>query len=142
MKAHESHDHQRTPDLEMRRCASTRRRSGWASGDPRAIDFSRDVEDTGSAWTSGSGGCSSSVRSSRRARVSRLDLLPLIMVVADERRLEEELFLTTLPLGGVASTSSSFRRVLDEVAGAAGDDLHRYHTPSYKTISTRSCRPR
>jgi ribonucleoside-diphosphate reductase beta chain len=61
-----------------------------------------------------------------------LDLLPLIMVVAEEGRLEEELFLTTF-LFEEGKHVEFFRRFLDEVCGADGD-LHGFHTPSYRTI--------
>jgi ribonucleoside-diphosphate reductase beta chain len=61
-----------------------------------------------------------------------LDLLPLIMVIAEEGRLEEELFLTTF-LWEEGKHVDFFRRFLDEVCGAT-DDLHRFHTPSYRRI--------
>jgi ribonucleoside-diphosphate reductase beta chain len=61
-----------------------------------------------------------------------LDLLPLIMVIAEEGRLEEELFLTTF-LFEEGKHVEFFRRFLDEVCGAHGD-LHGFHTPSYRTI--------
>ena len=51
-----------------------------------------------------------------------LDLLPLIMTVAREGRLEEEMFLTTF-LWEEAKHTEFFRRVLDEVLNAQGD-LH------------------
>ncbi|MCB0259558.1 MAG: ribonucleotide-diphosphate reductase subunit beta, partial [Calditrichaeota bacterium] len=44
-----------------------------------------------------------------------LDLLPLIMVIAKERRIEEELYLTTF-LWEEAKHTEFFRRFLDEVA--------------------------
>jgi ribonucleoside-diphosphate reductase beta chain len=61
-----------------------------------------------------------------------LDLLPLIMVVAEEGRLEEELFLTTF-LWEEGKHTQFFRRWLDEVGGAP-TDLDRWVTPSYRTI--------
>jgi len=61
-----------------------------------------------------------------------LDLLPLILVVADEQRLEEELYLTSF-LWEEAKHVEMFRRFFDEVAPDAGD-LTRYHTPSYRAI--------
>lgn len=121
-------------DLEsvpMRLYQKAKRLGVW---DPRAIDFSRDVED----WQR----LDEQERDVMLQLCSlfqageesvTLDLLPLIMVVADEGRLEEELFLTTF-LWEEGKHVEFFRRVLDEVAGAAGDDLHRYHTPSYKKI--------
>lgn len=61
-----------------------------------------------------------------------LDLLPLIMTVAREGRIEEELFLTTF-LWEEAKHTDFFRRFLDEVVGAPGD-LSHYHTPSYRLL--------
>ena len=59
------------------------------------------------------------------------DLLPLLVVIAREGRLEDELFLTAW-LWEEGKHTEFFRRVLDEVAGigtATGLD-----TPSYRTI--------
>lgn len=61
-----------------------------------------------------------------------LDLLPLIMTVAKEGRIEEEMFLTTF-LWEEAKHTDFFNRFLVEVAGDAGD-LARYHLPSYSSI--------
>lgn len=61
-----------------------------------------------------------------------LDLLPLIMAVAQEGRLEEEMYLTTF-LWEEAKHTDFFNRFLVEVAGVNGD-LNRYHTPSYREI--------
>ena len=61
-----------------------------------------------------------------------LDLLPLIMVIAEEGRLEEEMFLTTF-LFEEAKHTDFFRRFLDEVCGHSAD-LSHYHSPSYQTI--------
>ncbi|GHO57353.1 R2-like ligand-binding oxidase [Ktedonobacter robiniae] len=55
-----------------------------------------------------------------------LDLLPLIMTVAREGRLEEELFLTTF-LWEEGKHTEFFRRILDEVMQAEGD-LHGVRT--------------
>ena len=60
------------------------------------------------------------------------DLLPLIMVIADEGRLEEEIFLTSF-LWEEAKHVELFRRWLDQVA-LARDDLDRYLTPSYRRL--------
>lgn len=51
-----------------------------------------------------------------------LDLLPLIMTIAREGRLEEEMFLTTF-LWEEAKHTEFFRRILDEVLQVQGD-LH------------------
>jgi ribonucleoside-diphosphate reductase beta chain len=61
-----------------------------------------------------------------------LDLLPLIMVIAQEGRLEEEMFLTSF-LWEEAKHLETFGRFMVEVAHADGD-LSRFHTPSYHTI--------
>lgn len=101
--------------------------------DPQAIDFSKDRQDwesfteverdfllrTLSLFQAGEEG------------VTR-DLLPLIMAVADEGRLEEEMFLTSF-LWEEAKHVEFFRRWLDEVAMAKGD-LGHYMTPSYKQL--------
>jgi ribonucleoside-diphosphate reductase beta chain len=60
------------------------------------------------------------------------DILPLIWVIANEGRLEEELYLTTF-LFEEAKHTDFFRRFLDEVAGSA-TDLSRFHTPSYRML--------
>jgi ribonucleoside-diphosphate reductase beta chain len=61
-----------------------------------------------------------------------LDLLPLIMTIAREGRLEEEMFLTTF-LWEEAKHADFFSRFLSEVVRAE-PDLSRYHTPSYRAI--------
>ena len=61
-----------------------------------------------------------------------VDLLPLVLTIARERRLEEELYLTTF-LWEEGKHVELFRRFLDEVCEARGD-LHGFHTPSYRTI--------
>jgi len=61
-----------------------------------------------------------------------LDLLPLIMVIAQEGRLEEEMFLTSF-LWEEAKHVEAFRRFFDEVAHDRSD-LSRYHTPNYRRI--------
>ena len=101
--------------------------------DPQAIDFSKDRPDwesftdverdfllrTLSLFQAGEEGVTS-------------DLLPLIMAVADEGRLEEEMFLTSF-LWEEAKHVEFFRRWLDDVARAK-DDLAHYMTPSYKHL--------
>lgn len=61
-----------------------------------------------------------------------LDLLPLIMAIAREGRLEEEMFLTTF-LFEEAKHTDFFSRFLAEVAGKTAD-LSHYHTPNYHTL--------
>jgi len=60
------------------------------------------------------------------------DLLPLIMAVAEEGRIEEEIFLTSF-LWEEAKHVEFFRRWLDEIAVARGD-LEGYLTPSYRHL--------
>jgi ribonucleoside-diphosphate reductase beta chain len=61
-----------------------------------------------------------------------LDLLPLIMTIAREGRIEEEIYLTTF-LFEEAKHTDFFRRFLDEVAGKPGD-LSRFHTDNYRAL--------
>ena len=61
-----------------------------------------------------------------------LDLLPLILVIAREGRLEEELYLT-LFLWEEAKHVEGFRRFFDVVV-EDHTDLSRYHGPSYRRI--------
>ena len=62
-----------------------------------------------------------------------LDLLPLISVIANEGRLEEEMFLTTF-LFEEAKHVDFFTRVMGEVCGEQTEALDRYHLPAYKTL--------
>ncbi|MGQ9902356.1 MAG: R2-like ligand-binding oxidase [Fimbriimonadales bacterium] len=62
-----------------------------------------------------------------------LDLLPLIQVIAREGRLEEEMYLTSF-LFEEAKHVEFINRFLTEVAGVRGEDLSRYHSPSYRKI--------
>ncbi|OYD09638.1 R2-like ligand-binding oxidase [Paludifilum halophilum] len=59
------------------------------------------------------------------------DLLPLIQVIANEGRLEEEMFLTTF-LWEEAKHVEIFRRFVDDL-GLSGD-LSVYHSDNYKKI--------
>lgn len=61
-----------------------------------------------------------------------LDLLPLIMAVAQEGRIEEEMFLATF-LWEEAKHTDFFDRVLHEVMGSPAD-LSHYHLDHYRTI--------
>ena len=101
--------------------------------DPRDIDFSRDVTD----WDA--------MSERQRDALARqgalflageesvtLDLLPLIMVVAREGRIEEEMYLTSF-LWEEAKHVEGFRRFFDEVA-RDHSDLSHYHVPSYRKI--------
>lgn len=61
-----------------------------------------------------------------------LDLLPLVLAIARDRRVEEEMYLTTF-LYEEAKHTELFARFLTEVAGSPAD-LERFHVPSYRTI--------
>ncbi len=60
-----------------------------------------------------------------------LDLLPLLMVVAQEGRIEEEMFLTTF-LFEEAKHTEFFRLLLDAI-GETGD-LSHFHSATYRKI--------
>lgn len=60
------------------------------------------------------------------------DILPLLLTIAGEGRLEEEMYLTTF-LFEEAKHTDFFRRFLDEVVGVQ-IDLSHFHTPSYRAI--------
>ena len=76
-------------------------------------------------------GCSALFQAGEEAVT--LDLLPLILkVIAQENRLEEEMFLTTF-LWEEAKHTDFFNRFFVEVAGSP-TDLGRYHSDSYRTL--------
>jgi ribonucleoside-diphosphate reductase beta chain len=116
--------------LPMRLYQKAKRLGTW---DPRELDFTRDRDDW-LALSPDEQGAMLQITSLFQAGEEgvTLDLLPLIMAVAEEGRLEEELFLTTF-LFEEGKHVEFFRRFLDEVCGADGD-LHGFHTPSYRTI--------
>lgn len=120
-------DHRLPP---MRLWHKAKRLGTW---DPRDIDLSRDAAD----WRALDG--------EQRDVLLRLtalfqggeesvtmDLLPLMMVMAQEGRLEEEMYLTSF-LWEEAKHVEAFRRFLDEVA-AERTDLSRYHGPIYQRL--------
>lgn len=61
-----------------------------------------------------------------------LDLLPLIQAIAEEGRIEEEMYLTTF-LFEEAKHTDFFRRFMDEVA-EVGVDLSRFHGDNYRQL--------
>lgn len=61
-----------------------------------------------------------------------LDLLPLIQAIAQEGRIEEEMYLTTF-LFEEAKHTDFFRRFMDDVAHAEMD-LSRYHGGNYRQL--------
>ncbi len=60
------------------------------------------------------------------------DILPLLLTVAAEGRIEEEMYLTTF-LFEEAKHTDFFRRFLDEVTGVH-TDLSHFHSPNYRAI--------
>lgn len=101
--------------------------------DPRSIDFSQDILD----WQR----CTDPEKETILNLTAlfqageegvTLDLLPLIMAVAQDGHLEEEMFLTTF-LWEEAKHTEFFRRFLDEVVQEC-TDLERFHTPSYRKL--------
>ncbi|MGH2480744.1 MAG: R2-like ligand-binding oxidase, partial [Ktedonobacteraceae bacterium] len=116
--------------LPMRLYHKAKRLGTW---DPRSIDFTQDIQD----WHN--------FTDEEREAIIRLtalfqageecvtlDLLPLVMTIARENRLEEEMFLTTF-LWEEAKHTEFFRRFLDEVAHDTSD-LSRFHKPVYRQI--------
>lgn len=113
----------------MRLFQKAKRLGAW---DPQAIDFSREVADweaftaderdfilrTVSLFQAGEEGVTQ-------------DLLPLIMAVVEEGRIEEEIFLTSF-LWEEAKHVEFFRRWLDCVG--VHDDLEKFMTPSYRHL--------
>jgi ribonucleoside-diphosphate reductase beta chain len=101
--------------------------------DPRLCDFSQDAKDFARLTV---------VERDALVRLSAMflaaeegmtrDLLPLLITVAREDRLEEELFLATF-LADEAKHIEFFRRELEEVCGQSGD-LLRYQTPSFRKL--------
>jgi len=116
--------------LPMRLYQKAKRLGVW---DPYAIDLSRDRAD----WLS-----LTDVQREALLQLTSLfqageesvtlDLLPLLLVVAREGRLEEELFLTSF-LWEEGKHTEFFRRVLDEVCVETGD-LTRFHAASYRRL--------
>jgi ribonucleoside-diphosphate reductase beta chain len=61
-----------------------------------------------------------------------LDLLPLMLAIANEGRLEEGMFLTTF-LFEEAKHTDFFNRFINEVSFST-DDLSHYHTENYRSV--------
>jgi ribonucleoside-diphosphate reductase beta chain len=91
--------------------------------DPRAIDLAQDQQDWQGLPAESKERLRGLILSFQAGEEAvTVDLLPLIMTIAREGRLEEELFLTTF-LWEEAKHTEFFRRVLDEVLQEQGD-LH------------------
>ncbi len=116
--------------LPMRLYHKAKRLGIW---DPRSIDFTQDRAD----WLR----CTPEEQQTLLLQTTlfqsgeesvTLDLLPLMMAIAQDGHLEEEMFLTTF-LWEEAKHTEFFRRYLDEVAQERGD-LHHLHSPSYRKL--------
>ena len=110
----------RHDSLPMRLYHKAKKLGTW---DPRDIDLSQDKRD----WQSLPEESQERVRGlilsfQAGEEAVTVDLLPLIMAIAHEGRLEEEMFLTTF-LWEEAKHTEFFRRILDEVLQTQGD-LH------------------
>ncbi len=116
--------------LPMRLYHKAKRLGIW---DPRSIDFTQDRAD----WLR----CTPEEQQTLLLQTAlfqsgeesvTLDLLPLMMAIAQDGHIEEEMFLTTF-LWEEAKHTEFFRRFLDEVAQERGD-LHHLHSPSYRKL--------
>jgi len=114
----------------MRLYHEAKRLGAW---DPRSLDLRRDIEDWARFTVAERDVLLRLTVLFQAAEESMTrDLLPLIMTVVREARLEEQLFLTTF-LADEAKHTEFFRRVLDEVCRQSGD-LQRYQTPSFRRL--------
>jgi ribonucleoside-diphosphate reductase beta chain len=106
---------------------------GLGAWDPRSLDLRRDVDDWARFTVAERDVLLRLTVLFQAAEESMTrDLLPLVMAVVREERLEEQLFLTTF-LVDEAKHTEFFRRVLDEVCRQSGD-LQRYQTPSFRRL--------
>ena len=120
----------RAESFPMRLYQKAKRLGVW---DPAEIDFGRDRQD----WLEMDEERREAILSLTSLFVAgeeavTLDLLPLLMTVAREGRLEEELYLTTF-LWEEGKHAEFFSRFLVDVADSP-QDLARFHVPSYLTI--------
>src|SRR3989449_8213762 len=114
----------------MRLYHDAKRLGAW---DPRSLDLRRDVDDWARFTVAERDVLLRLTVLFQAAEESMTrDLLPLVMAVVREERLEEQLFLTTF-LADEAKHTEFFRRVLDEVCRQSGD-LQRYQTPSFRRL--------
>jgi ribonucleoside-diphosphate reductase beta chain len=114
----------------LRLYAKAKRLGTW---DPAEIDFTRDRED----WARFDEDEREAILSltslfAAGEEAVTLDLLPLVLAIAREGRVEEELYLTTF-LYEEGKHTELFARFIEDVA-ASPTDLERYHVPSYRTI--------
>ena len=114
----------------LRLYAKAKRLGTW---DPADVDLTRDRDD----WQALSGEQQEAILSLTSLFVAgeeavTLDLLPLMLAIAREGRVEEELYLTTF-LFEEAKHTELFGRFLTEVTGSA-DGLDRFHVESYRRL--------
>ncbi|HEY3541674.1 MAG TPA: R2-like ligand-binding oxidase [Gaiellaceae bacterium] len=130
------HEGFRTTTVGLRDCFPLRlyhkakRLGAW---DPAAVDFTRDRRD----WESLDELQQQTILSltslfAAGEEAVTLDLLPLVLAIARDGRVEEEMYLTTF-LYEEAKHTELFARFLVEVAGSP-PDLERFHVASYKKI--------
>jgi ribonucleoside-diphosphate reductase beta chain len=114
----------------LRLFQKAKRLGAW---DPADVDFTQDVRD----WQSLDELQQETILSltslfAAGEEAVTLDLLPLVLAIARDGRIEEELYLTTF-LYEEAKHTEFFGRFLAEVAGSP-TDLERFHVPSYRKI--------
>jgi len=130
------HEGFRTTTVGLRDCFPLRlyhkakRLGAW---DPAAVDFTQDRRD----WEGLDELQQQTILSltslfAAGEEAVTLDLLPLVLAIAREGRVEEEMYLTTF-LYEEAKHTELFARFLVEVAGSP-PDLERFHVASYKKI--------
>ena len=114
----------------LRLYGKAKRLGGW---DPADIDFAQDARD----WQALDELQQETILSLTSLFVAgeeavTLDLLPLVLAIARDGRVEEEMYLTTF-LYEEAKHTELFSRFLVDVAGSPSD-LERFHVPSYRKI--------
>ena len=130
------HEGFRTTTVGLRDCFPLRlyhkakRLGAW---DPAAVDFTQDRRD----WEGLDELQQQTILSltslfAAGEEAVTLDLLPLVLAIAREGRVEEEMYLTTF-LYEEAKHTELFARFLVEVAGSP-PDLERFHVASYKKV--------
>ena len=115
----------------LRLYQKAKRLGGW---DPAAIDFTEDSRD----WAAFGELERETILSltslfAAGEEAVTLDLLPLVLAIAREGRIEEELYLTTF-LFEEAKHTELFARFLVDVADSPSE-LERFHVPSYRTAA-------
>lgn len=100
--------------------------------DPRDIDLSQDVQDWAKLTPRQQEGTVRLIAQFQAGEEAvTLDLLPMMMAIARQGRLEEEMYLTTF-LFEEAKHTEFFRLVLNALG--VRDDLSVYHSSTYRTI--------